>query len=334
MKIKENQDKIQMTYISKGNALIYYDELLKNYNYDSRYLYIKVPCLKNIMENEILKEVTGINHFKNPYELGQLKWLKDNIEKRNKNGDIINGFIPKQIVSGNEHLFDQRNTAEHDKKMSKATYLGIFDTIAKTINFFSGIDIPKEIIDICEGTNENTKQKININKNSNKKTKVNNDNVWTGYYFVNTGISDDPNRNWKFNIKYNFISAGNKKIHVTQIKGLKKGDKIFAYFSEKGYVGYGIVDETAVFVTDYYINGKKMVNEKDFIDHAWKNASDKDKDEWIVKVKWIKVFNENEAKWEKGKFANQSTVCKLTDKATLEYLCKEFCIEDENKTNQ
>lgn len=140
-------------YISEKNAQIYYNELLKNYNYDTRYLYIKVPCLKNIMENEILKEITGISHFKSPYESGQLKWLKDNIEKRNKNGDIICGFIPKQLISGNEHLFDQRNTAEHDKKMTKATYLGIFDTIAETIKFFSGIDFPKEIKDICDVNN-------------------------------------------------------------------------------------------------------------------------------------------------------------------------------------
>jgi len=316
----------EKTYITKKNALIYYDELLKNYNYDTRYLYIKVPCLKSIMEYEILKEVTGISHFKNPYELGQLKWLKDRIEKRNKNGDIIgDGFVKKQLISGNEHLFDQRNIAEHDKKMSKAIYKGLFAIVADTINLFSGIDIPKEIIDICE--DKDSKPKKNVNDSSNKKPKANNKNVKSDYYFVNTGISDDPkSRNWDNNIKYKYISAGNDKRYIDRIRTLSRGDKIFAFITKKGYVGYGIVEEEAVLVKKFYVDKKNSIRMIDNLpdDHKWKKEKDQNIDEWIVKIDWKKTVKENEAKPLKGYVNN---VCRLPDDATLKKLKKEFGIE-------
>jgi len=138
-------------YISGNNAQIYYDELLNLHYYQTDYLYNKVPILKNLMEYEILKEVTNITHFKSPYETGQLKWLKDNMEKMDKNGNIINGFIPKEIITGIEHLFAERNVAEHQQKMNYAAYLGHFNKVAETINFFSKIDIPEEIKNICSG---------------------------------------------------------------------------------------------------------------------------------------------------------------------------------------
>ena len=156
-------------YISGNNAKIYYEELLNLDDYQTNYLYNKVPILKNIMEYEILKEITNINHFKNPYETGQLKWLKDNIEKMDKNGSIINGFIPKQIITGIEHLFAERNVAEHQQKMNDAVYRGLFNTVAETINFFSKIDIPEGIKNICSN-NKQTKGREKIvarKKNSN-----------------------------------------------------------------------------------------------------------------------------------------------------------------------
>jgi len=48
---------------------------------------------------------------------------------------------------------------------------------------------------------------------------------------------------------------------------------------------------------------------------------------WMVRVKWIKTFNESNAKWFKGAFANQNVVCKLNDKDTFDFLVKEFQID-------
>jgi len=277
------------------------------------------------MENEILKEITGINHFKNPYESGQLKWLKDRIEKRYKNGDIIDGFIPKELISGNEHLFDQRNNAEHNKKSSMAIYLGLFATVAETINFFSEIDIPKEIIDICEDKNDKLKKPVD--NSPKKKPKANNKNVKSDYYFVNTGISHDPKwRKWDNNIEYNYISAGNDIRYIDRIRTLKRGDKIFAFITKKGYVGYGIVEEEAVLVKKYFIDKRNKIKMIDNLpkEHKWKEEKDPNVDEWIVRVNWKKTVKENEAKLFKGYVNN---VCRLPDDETLKKLKEEFGIK-------
>jgi hypothetical protein len=149
---------------------------------------------------------------------------------------------------------------------------------------------------------------------------------WTGFYFVNTGITDkNDKRKWGYNVKYSFISAGGGNRWINAIKKLKKGDKIFALIKNNGYVGYGIVEEEAVIVKDYVINGIKIIDELPD-NHEWKIQKESSKDEWMVKVNWIKTFDENNTKWFKGAFANQNVVCKLNDKETFDYLVKEFQI--------
>ena len=157
----------------------------------------------------------------------------------------------------------------------------------------------------------------------------NRDNKWTGYYFVNTGITDDNQRDWKHNIKYSFISAGGGNRWINAIKKLKKEDKIFAFIKNKGYVGFGLVEEEAVLVKDYTINGIKMVEELPD-NHTWRQEKDPSVDEWIVKINWVKTFNENDAKWFVGAFANQNVVCKLKDIKTFNFLLQAFEIEKEN----
>jgi TolB-like protein len=49
--------------------------------------------------------------------------------------------------------------------------------------------------------------------------------------------------------------------------------------------------------------------------------------EWLARVRWIKVFSENDAKWFNGAFANQNVVCEISDQDTVEYLIKEFNLE-------
>jgi hypothetical protein len=149
--------------ISKKTAQEYYNKLSDNYNMKTD-LANKVSMLKKLMEREILKEVAGINHYDDLYndnnviiKSGQRKWLMDNRERRNKNGGILNGFVPKVIVSGIQPIFDWRNIAEHnDEEILYSTYLGLFTTVAKTIAFFSNTDIPKKIMDICNGNKQKT----------------------------------------------------------------------------------------------------------------------------------------------------------------------------------
>ncbi len=152
---------------------------------------------------------------------------------------------------------------------------------------------------------------------------------WTGYLFVNTGIRDEGPRDWKLNIKYSYVSAGNSIRWINLIRKLKPGDKIFAYIKGKGYVGYGTVEEEAVPVNKYETNGMKLINELPE-GHAWKNQVPTQKTgEWLTKVKWIKTFPKDQAKKLKHGFANQNVVCKLRDKRTFDFLVGEFGVEED-----
>ncbi len=149
---------------------------------------------------------------------------------------------------------------------------------------------------------------------------------WTGYYFVNTGITEENVREWNLNLKYNFISAGGGARWINAIKKLKKGDKIFALIKGKGYAGYGIVEEEAVLVKNYLVNDKLMIDDLPE-NHKWKQEKETFKDEWIVKVNWLKYYDEKDAKWFKGAFANQHVVCKLRDQNTFKFLVQNFNVD-------
>jgi len=147
---------------------------------------------------------------------------------------------------------------------------------------------------------------------------------WTGYLFVNTGIAEGRPRDWKSNIQYSYVSAGGGSRWINAIRKLRAGDKIFAYIKGAGYVGYGLVEEEAVPVSEYEFNGKLMVDDLP-PNHPWKSQSQPmETGEWLAKVKWIKTFSKEQAKWLTNGFANQNVVCKLRDKRTFDFLMKEF----------
>ena len=150
---------------------------------------------------------------------------------------------------------------------------------------------------------------------------------WTGYYFVNSGITDDGGaRDWDLNRKYGFVSAGGGLRWINAIKKLKKGDKVFALIKGKGYVGYGVVEEGAVLVKDFEVN-RTLLLDRLPEGHPWKQPKDPSKDEWLAKVSWVKVVDEDDAQWFKGAFANQNVVCKLRDQNTFKFLVDKFGVD-------
>lgn len=151
---------------------------------------------------------------------------------------------------------------------------------------------------------------------------------WSGYWFVNVG--DGEHRNWEDCVRYGFLSAGQGKNYSGPLKKLKIGDKVFAYMKQNGYVGYGIVNKEAVPVRDFYVDGEGKnllelpLNQMGIAD----NKDDDDLSEWLVGVNWIKTFKRNEPKWMKDLFANQNIVCKLRNQPTVEFLVREFMLNE------
>jgi len=174
------------------------------------------------------------------------------------------------------------------------------------------LDIMKKIND--ESTTGPTKNMPQVINNPGNK-------IYSDYYFVNTGIGRDRLgvRRWEYNRNYNFISAGDGDPFLTNIRKLQQGNKIFAYISKYGYVGFGEVEAEAISVKKFFI---EIPN-----DNPWKDYPDAD--ELIVKVKWGKTFNENEAVPNNDNpFPYINNVCRLRVE-TLNYL-KQYFIDAED----
>lgn len=151
---------------------------------------------------------------------------------------------------------------------------------------------------------------------------------WSGYWFVNVG--DGEHRNWEDNIKYGYIGAGHGKWYSNGLKRLQQGDKIFAYIKGQGYVGYGEVESPAVTLDQFIVEGEgKPLSEMPLSSpSATDHLDDPELAEWAVGVKWINTFPKDQAKTFKGVFANQNVACKLRQPETVEFLIKEFDVQE------
>ncbi len=151
---------------------------------------------------------------------------------------------------------------------------------------------------------------------------------WSGYWYFN--VAEGKTRSWDDCMKYGFLSAGQAKVYSDYLKKLKKGDKIFAYQKAAGYVGYGKVVQEATMVKDFIPEGSENnILELPLTQPGMSENSDEPElSEWVVGVKWMKTFLRDDAKKFSGVFANPNVVCKLRHQATIDFLKREFSINE------
>jgi hypothetical protein len=148
-----------------------------------------------------------------------------------------------------------------------------------------------------------------------------------GLYYVNVG--EGPHRCWADCIKFGFLSAGQGEKWSDPIRTLEPGDIVVAYLKKHGYVGIGRVEEKAVKVIDFKIDGKPL---KKFIlkqPNIFDNC-DNNKSEYLTNIKWIKTFDSKHAKWKSksGLFTIQAIKASLQgQRLTREFLEKEFNVK-------
>lgn len=144
-----------------------------------------------------------------------------------------------------------------------------------------------------------------------------------GFYFVNVG--EGRHRSWEDNRKYGFISAGQGEQWSNQIKSLRNGDMVAAYLSRCGYVGIGLVQNEAVMIKDFKVNGQLLKFQQLNQSRIFENSNNPRTSEWVVSIKWIKTVPKKEAKWLKGLFKYLSIKASLANqKKTIDFLEKEF----------
>jgi hypothetical protein len=158
---------------------------------------------------------------------------------------------------------------------------------------------------------------------------------WNGQdFYVSFGDGEDAGhqrRRWEDARRYGFISAGGKPWYSRTLDQLFPGARIFVHIPKRGYVGVGLVSESAQRVGDFKVEvDGKIVPILDAPLAAQRMRMDKDDPqgcEYLVRVDWIKTLPKEDAFWARGMFANQNSATKLRDQFTLERLIEYFDLE-------
>ena len=140
----------------------------------------------------------------------------------------------------------------------------------------------------------------NVRLSHDDEDKTGSDVEWNGEYFVNVG--EGEHRSWDDARRFGFVSAGGAKRFEDAMKRLKEGDRIWAYVSGHGYVGYGEVHTEATSHSEFSVNTNGTeVPIRDLKLDAEK-AFEQGHDEWFVGVEWEHAVTRDEAIWERGMY--------------------------------
>lgn len=138
---------------------------------------------------------------------------------------------------------------------------------------------------------------------------------WNGEYYFTFG--DDDQRSWDDAVKYGFVSAGGGSWYTGTMKNLEPGNRIWVHIPQVGYAGVGEVIEVASPAREvlFDIDGQETSFFNLLLNATYHKDVSPDKEEYIVKVNWIKTVPKSKTVFEYGFFGNQNTVCRpKTDK--------------------
>lgn len=119
----------------------------------------------------------------------------------------------------------------------------------------------------------------------------------TGYWFMNTGDDTNEGRSWEDCRKYGFMLAGGGERWINFAKKLRVGDKVFAYKTESGYVGLGVVTAEAVPFKDFVPKGRTQPLSQLPLTAKYQRERMNDPERWdmCAGVQWIKAVPAAEA---------------------------------------
>ncbi|WP_121967932.1 toll/interleukin-1 receptor domain-containing protein [Leptolyngbya sp. BC1307] len=156
---------------------------------------------------------------------------------------------------------------------------------------------------------------------------------WAGDWFVNIG-ERQGHLLWEDCLRYGCISAGGGQKYRDAIQKLQPGNVVYAYIAGAGYVGYGKVVENAVPVKDFMARDVPLLEQTlatvRFEEHKDKNNLEIS--DWVARIKWLKTYKREQARFFPGAFVHRGTLCRLGQRETLEFLHQEFGISDSFST--
>lgn len=145
----------------------------------------------------------------------------------------------------------------------------------------------------------------------------------TGYWFMNTGDKDSDNgRSWEDCSKYGFMLMGGQETYIRKAKKLRQDDKLFAYLSGHGYVGYGIVTAEAVPFNDFRPAGhKERLADLPLTRTEPERMSDPERWDLCIGIKWVKTLPRDAAVKDN---ARNGTLSRFRQPDLVERLLKAF----------
>jgi len=152
---------------------------------------------------------------------------------------------------------------------------------------------------------------------------------WNGQdFYVSFGEGEHDRRRWEDAVRYGFVSAGGRRWYSRTLEQLFVDARIFVLIPKRGYVGVGIVKQTAQPVTDFKveIDGREtpILEAPIVATNMSDRADDPERCAYFVRVDWVKTVPREQAFWEAGMFANQNSAAKLRQQFTLERLIEHF----------
>jgi hypothetical protein len=118
----------------------------------------------------------------------------------------------------------------------------------------------------------------------------------SGIYYYNVG--ECAKRNWNDYKKFGFISGGGEKpLWREAMQSFNRGDIVVAYLKKYGFVGVGLVTETARPIREVIIEGKPLLSLPLECSGMAINADSDDLCEYVAKIKWFASVDRKDAKW-------------------------------------
>lgn len=155
--------------------------------------------------------------------------------------------------------------------------------------------------------------------------------AWNGRDFY-VSLGEFEGANWDDCRTYGFVCGSGGRWYTQTLNHLSLGSRVFVNIPKRGYVGVGIVKETARPVTEFTVdvdgNTVPILEATLEAPQMDKNATDPELCSYLVRVAWLKTVSRDDAYWEKGLFASQHTACKLRNRFTIERLTQHFELEE------
>ncbi len=138
-----------------------------------------------------------------------------------------------------------------------------------------------------------------------------------------SSFGQGEHRNWDDARTYGFVSAGGGRWYSQPLQLLKPGDRVFAYAPGHGYVGVGLVQDTAKPASQLEVTGADgtsgpLRGQPVHAPNMWEHEADPVRAEYAVPVTWQVTRDVDDALWKPGWFANQTTACRLRNPELVE----------------